>query len=269
MAISITQLLGTDNVALSRLTINANFNALKAGYDAMATLLNPDLSSLNVKSIQVDNTASSLSATIFSVSKGASILGNLTVGTTGQATTVTVNGTGGVNISNASLILTNGNLALSNAASLFSTAGNLSVSGGLRLPGLTTSQSNAVTLAASGTTIDVTTPEHNKYVFLSNGSTAAATPLSCAIGTGAAGQVLEIFHVLGPSGPSSITTTNFSGITGDIIFHANGDKIKCIFEGGSWHLVEAIPAQYVSSIPSIEFTRTSTGSTYVFAPTIL
>jgi len=128
MAISITQLLGTDNVALSRLTINANFNALKAGYDAMATLLNPDLSSLNVKSIQVDNTASSLSATIFSVSKGASILGNLTVGTTGQATTVTVNGTGGVNISNASLILTNGNLALSNAASLFSTAGNLSVS---------------------------------------------------------------------------------------------------------------------------------------------
>ena len=53
MAVSIQTLLGSENVGLSRLTINANFAALKAASDAVTALLDPTTFTLSgVKSIQ-------------------------------------------------------------------------------------------------------------------------------------------------------------------------------------------------------------------------
>ena len=271
MAVSITTIQGTDNVALSRLTINSNFSALKAASDAVTALLDPSTYTLSgVKSIQVENSASPLSATILSVGKGAAIMGNLTLGTVAQPTTVSIIGTGGVSIASSSITIGTGNLSLSSETSLLSLGGNMSIAGQYRSTGLSMSKSNMISLTASSTPVSVAGAYNNKYVFVTNGSTASTAPLgvSCSLVEGTAGQVIEIYHVLGPSGPVKIDTTNFTGLTGPIQLNCEGDVIKCVYEGGYWNLWEAIPAEFATgptySVPSIEYTRTSGTSTYIF-----
>jgi hypothetical protein len=232
MAVSITTIQGSDNVGLSRLTINANFAALKAASDAVTALLDPTTASLSgVKSVQIDNAASALSSSIFSVSKGASILGNMTLGTIGASTSVSIRGTGGVSISEGSLSIGAGNLSMVSTSLL--TGGNVSVVGEKRAPGLATAFTNTIGLTGNASVAVAT----KKYIILSNAS-PSATGLTATLQSGSAdGQVVEIYHVLGASGgPVSINTSNFVGLTGGIQMTVTGDKLECIYDSGNWYL---------------------------------
>jgi hypothetical protein len=247
MAVSITTIQGSDNVGLSRLTINANFAALKAASDAVTALLDPTTASLSgVKSVQIDNAASALSSSIFSVSKGASILGNMTLGTIGASTSVSIRGTGGVSISEGSLSIGLGNLSMVSTSLL--TGGNVSVVGEKRAPGLATAFTNTVGLTGN-VSVAVAT---KKYIVLSNTTPAG---LTATLQSGSAdGQVVEIYHTLGATGGVvSINTNNFVGLTGGIQMTETGDKLECIYDSGNWYLWD-----YTESTPgagSISFTR--------------
>lgn len=261
MAVSITTIQGTDNVALSRLTINANFSALKAASDAVTALLDPSTYILSgVKSVQIDNSAVALSSTILSVSKSASILGNLTLGSLAQATTVTINGTGGVSLLNSSLTLGSGSLTMSSTSSLLTQNGNFLLGGQYRSTGLNTAYSNIVSLTTEGTTaVTVTGTYNNKYLFMTNGSTAsyASTGLTASLSAGTNGQVVEIFHVKG-EGPVNISTTNFWGMESGvpIVMTETGDKVTCVYENGSWFLWNVDPLYTgTTGIGSITYSR--------------
>lgn len=253
MAVSITTIQGSDNVGLSRLTINANFAALKAASDSVTALLDPTTSTISgIKSVQIDNAASALSSAILSVSKGASILGNLTLGTIGASTSVSIRGTGGVSITEGSLSVSLGNITLSSSSSVLSVGGAISMVGEKRIPGIATAFTNTVSLTASSTAVPVT---GLKYVVITNGSTAstAVAGLTASLNAGSAGQEIEVYHTKGASGPVLISTSNFAGLTGGISLSETGDKIRCVYEGSSWYLWD-----YVTSVPgtaSIGFTR--------------
>jgi hypothetical protein len=252
MAVSIQTMLGSENVGLSRLTINTNFAALKAASDAVTALLDPTTLSLSgIKSVQIDNSALSLSSAILSVSKGASILGDLVLGTTTASTSVAIRGNGGVNISEGSLTIGVGNLSLSSTSLL--TSGNVSIVGEKRAPGLVAAFAATIGLTndAATTSIPVSTL---KYIIISNGGTGASAlaGLQASLVSGSSGQELELFHTLGASaGPVKIATSNFAGLTGSIILTATGDKIKCIYEGTSWYLWDFT----MGSTASISITR--------------
>lgn len=236
MSVSITTIQGSDNVGLSRLTINSNFAALKAASDAVTALLDPTTFSLSgVKSVQIDNAAASLSSSILSVSKGASILGDLTLGTVGASTSVSIRGTGGISVSEGSLTISAGSLALSSSSSLLSAGGAFNVSGERRAPGVSTAFVNTTSLTASTTAVSVSSL---KYIIVTNGGTGsnAVVGLTASLNAGSVGQEIEVYHVAGPSGPVRIDTSNFYGLTGSITMNSTGDKIKCIYEGSSWYL---------------------------------
>ena len=261
MAVSITTIQGTDNVAMSRLTINANFSALKAVSDALTALLDPTTYSLSgIKSVSIDNSAVALSSTILSVSKSATILGSLNLGSVAQPTSLTINGTGAVSILSSSVTLGSGNFTMSSANSVLTQNGSLLLGGQFRSTGLNTSYSNIVTLITPVTNVNVTGSYNNKYLFLTNGSTASYAPdgLTATLSEGTEGQVLEIFHVKGPVGPTVITTTNFWGLEADstITMTETGDKITCIYENGAWFLWEVEPVYTgASGTGSIVYTR--------------
>lgn len=254
MAVSIQTLLGSENVGLSRLTLNANFAALKAASDAVTALLDPTTLTLSgIKSVTIDNSALGLSSAILSVSKGALILGDLTLGTIGASTSVAIRGNGGINISEGSLTIGVGNLSLSSSSLL--TSGNVSIVGEKRAPGLAAAFAATIGLTndAAVTALSVSTL---KYIIISNGGTGASAlaGLEASLVSGSSGQELELYHTLGASaGPVKIATSNFAGLTGSIILTATGDKIKCIYEGTSWYLWD-----YTTGTPgatSISITR--------------
>jgi len=234
MPVSITTIQPQDSVASSRLTLNSNFAALKAGIDSVQILLDPSTSILQgVKSAIINDSAVSFSTSIFQVGKGSSLLGNVILGTTGASTSVLVNGNGGVTINSSTLTLTNGNLLLSNSSSLASFGGDLSVSRELRLPGAAAAFSAIIGLTSSTTTnINVA---DIKYLVLRNDS--ITTGLTASLNDGAAGQVVEIYHILGASGfPVNIDALNFQGLTGGISMTQTGDTIRCVFDGTLWYL---------------------------------
>jgi len=252
MAVSIQLLSGSDNVGLSRPIINANFSALKAAADASAALLNPSTSVLSgIKSVQVDNTALSLSSTILSISKSATVLGNMTLGTISASTNLTINGTGGVSISEGSLQLTTGNVTLAGISSLLTINGGINIVGEKRAPGLATAFLNTIGLTST-TTVNIV-PSGLKYVIITNGATSsdAVFGLTASLSAGTVGQEVEIYHVAGPSGPTRIDASNFYGLSGSIVMTKTGDKIKCIYEGSSWYLWDFTPG----ATASITFNR--------------
>jgi len=256
--VSITTIQGSDNVGLSRLTINANFSALQSTLNSVCELLDPKALTLTgINSLQVSNSASSLSSVVLSVGNAASILGNTTLGTVGASTSVSIVGTGGVSISQSSLTLGSGNLTLSNSSSLLSASGAVSFSGEYRAPGVATAFSSIVSLTSS-------TPRSVpvagiQYLIVTNGGTGsdapAGYPMTLQSGS-AAGQVVEIYHLKGPSGPVNITASNFAGLTGSIVLSSTGDKLKCIYDGGSWYLWDFTNGQITGATGSVSVART-------------
>lgn len=237
MSVPITTIQGSDNVGLSRLTINTNFAALKAASDAVTALLDPDTLALSgVKSVTIDDSASPLTSAILSVSKGAAILGKVTMGTIGASTSVLINGNGGVALSEANLTIALGNIDIQAATSLLDAGGHFNLDGELRLPGVAAAYSGQIGLtSAAGYSLPVSS---KKFITITNGATnsAATYGMTASLQAGSAGQSLEIFHVQGASGPVRISTTNFYGLTGSIVMTQTGDLIKCFYEGSSWYL---------------------------------
>ena len=80
-AITITEILGGDNIAGSRLTINDNFKKLANGLNTVETFLNtsPAGGSLNIGNLQVLKYSQADTATLFSCQASGSFAGNLTV----------------------------------------------------------------------------------------------------------------------------------------------------------------------------------------------
>jgi hypothetical protein len=254
MAVTITTLQPQDSLATSRLTLNSNFAALKAGIDSVQLLLNPTTSVLSgVKSATINDSAVPLSSTIFQVGKGSSLLGNVTMGTIGATTSVLINGNGGVTLSNSSLTLTTGNITLSGSSSLFSTAGDVSISREFRLPGSATAFASIIGLTSTSTTNIAVADK--KYVVVRNDSTTAG--LTASLSSGNLGQVVEIFHILGASGfPVNIDALNFSGLTGGITMNNTGDTLKCVYDGTAWYLWSHAPSSFATggTTSSITFT---------------
>lgn len=256
MAVTITTIQPQDSIASSRLTLNSNFTALKAGTDALQILLDPSTSILSgVKSAIINDNAVSSSSIIFQVGKGSALLGNVIMGTTGASTSVLINGNGGITVDQSSVTLTNGNLILSGANSLVSLAGSLSLTKEIRLPGSAAAFSAIIGLTNSiSTSINVT---DRKYIVLKNNSILAG--LTASLNAGSLGQVVEIFHILGPSGfPVNIDALNFSGLTGGISLTRTGDTLKCVYDGAAWYLWNYSSASFATSvgatISSVKFT---------------
>lgn len=122
MSVTITEILETDEIAASRVTINNNFSALKAGVDGITdNYINPTTGAATLKSVTIQKLATDPLTTIgLDVENSANIDGNLGVAGTATITTAVV--TAGVTVSG-------GDFSLTNAANKISTAGNLSVGG--------------------------------------------------------------------------------------------------------------------------------------------
>lgn len=233
MAVTITTIQPQDSIASSRLTLNSNFSALKAGIDAVQLLINPSNSVLSgVKSANINDSAQSLLTTIFTVGKGSALLGNVIMGTVGASTSVLMNGNGGLTINQPNVTISTGNLTLSSTSSV-ATFGHVSVATEMRMPGSATAFASIIGLTSSTTTtINVT---DRKYIVLRNDSSSAG--LTASLSTGNLGQVVEIFHILGASAfPVNIDALNFSGLTGGIQMKKTGDTLKCVYDGAAWYL---------------------------------
>jgi len=252
MAVTITTIQPQDALASSRLTINSNFAALKAGVDSLQVLLDPTTFILSgVRSATINDNAVAFSTSIFQVGKGSSLLGNVIMGTTGASTSILINGNGGVTVDQSSITLTTGNLILSSASSVATFGGDISIGKEFRAPGLATAF-GSVTGLTSATSITVT---DLKYLVISNASTTGGQTAS--LSAGSAGQVLEIFHQIGASAfPVYIDTTNFSGLTGPITLTATADTLKCVYDGAAWYLMNYSPSSFATggTASSITFT---------------
>ena len=252
MAVTITTIQPQDALASSRLTINSNFAALKAGVDSLQVLLDPTTFILSgVRSATINDAAVSFSTSIFQVGKGSSLLGNVIMGTTGASTSVLINGNGGVTVDQSSVTITAGNLTLSSASSVATFGGDVSVVKEFRVPGVAAAfgAPTGLTASAAVTVTDL------KYLVISNASTTGGHTAS--LSAGSAGQVLEIFHQLGASAyPVYISTTNFSGLTGPIELSATADTLKCVFDGAAWYLMNYSPSSFATggTVSSITFT---------------
>lgn len=254
MSVTITTIQPQDSIASSRLTLNSNFSALKAGVDAVHLLLNPTTAILSgVKSVVINDNAVSSSTSILQVGKGSSLLGNVIMGTTGASTSVLVNGNGGFTIVQSSVTMGIGNLTLQSATSLANFGGHVSTAMENRQPGLATAFSGIISLTGA-TGINVA---GLKYVVLKNDSILSG--MTASLSAGSAGQVLEIFHTLGASAyPILIDTTNFYGLTGPIAMTYSNDTLKAVYDGVSWYLLGYNAASFATSVgatlSSITFT---------------
>ena len=247
MSVTISTIQAQDSIASSRLTLNSNFSALKAGIDSVHLLLDPTTAILSgVKSVVINDNAVPSSTSILQVGKGSSLLGNVIMGTTGATTSVLVNGNGGFTIVQSNLILGNGNLNLSSASSVASFGGHLSVQNENRLPGV----ANAFASMWGLTQQTLVTLSNCKYLVVTNGATTAGTGMTAQLPAGSTGQVLEIFHIKGASGyPVWIkpSVNDFYGLTGPIQMSETGDTIKLIYDGTLWYLWSYNPSSFATS----------------------
>jgi hypothetical protein len=262
MSVPITTIQGSDNVGLSRLTINTNFAALKAASDEVTALLDPSTLTLSgIKSVTIDDTSLPLTSAILAVSKGASILGVVTLGTIGASTSVLINGNGGVALSEANLTIALGNFDLQSATSLADLGGHLNLDGELRLPGVSTAFASSIGLtSATPYAIPVSS---KKYLVVTNGATNSAAPfgLTASLQTGSAGQVVELYHVAGASGPVRLSwqTTNATSVSINGITQTQVDG-SAIFQVGPNTTTFTLTASGPTGTTTTQVTVNVTGS---------
>jgi hypothetical protein len=136
MAVTITEILETDEIAASRITLNNNFSALKSAVDTITgTYLDTTSGDLTVNSATVQKLSTDPYTTVgLTVENSGSVVGNLGVGQTLTTNSLVV--TNGVTVSG-------GNISLTNSANKISTTGGLSVGGSVVQTGF----SNAFTPA--------------------------------------------------------------------------------------------------------------------------
>lgn len=149
MAVTITEILETDEIAASRITLNNNFSALKSAVDTITDeYLDTTTGELSVNSVTVQKLSTDPYTTIgLSVENSANVTGNLGVGQTLTTNSLVV--TNGITVSG-------GNINLTNSANKITSSGAIAVAGSFIQNGF----SNAFTPAydeASYATISGTT----------------------------------------------------------------------------------------------------------------
>ena len=233
MSVSITAIQAADSIAGSRLTLNSNFASIATEINNIEYLINPSTAAISgILSLSVSNSGVNYATSVLNVGQAATILGNLFIGATSNPTSVSILGSGNVTLSQASLVMSNGSVIVGSTSSASSFSGNVTISGELCLPGSANAFSNMISLTAASASINVS---GLKYLVVSNSSGSAG--LTASLSSADAGQVLEIFHVKGPSGyPVIINATNFNGLTGGIILTESGDTLKCLYDGTKWYL---------------------------------
>lgn len=124
MSVTITEILETDEIAASRITINSNFSALKTGVDGITdNYINTTTGAGTLNSLTVQKLATDPLTTIgLDVENSANVEGNLGVGETATVNSLIV--TSGATVSG-------GDIALTNSANKISTAGGLSIAGSI------------------------------------------------------------------------------------------------------------------------------------------
>lgn len=106
MAIDITEILETDEIASSRITINDNFTKLKDGVDALNSHVDPDTGDATVASLVIEKAATESLATVgLELQKSATVAGNLTV--TGTTSVSSLTASSGVTASTGDITQTN------------------------------------------------------------------------------------------------------------------------------------------------------------------
>jgi len=122
MSVIITEILETDEIAASRITINSNFSALKAGVDGITnSYINTSTGEATLNSVTVQKLATDPLTTIgLDVESSGSIMGNLGVGETATIKTAVVT---------TGLTVSGGDISLTNSANKISSSGGLSVGG--------------------------------------------------------------------------------------------------------------------------------------------
>lgn len=208
MAVTITEILETDEIAASRITLNNNFSALKAAVDTVTdTYLDTTTGDLSVNSATIQKLATDPFTTVgLTVENSASIVGNLGVGQTTTTNSLVV--TNGITVSG-------GNISLTNSANKISSTGGFSVAGSFVQPGFsngfTPAYDEASYATVSGTTGNLVTA--GSSVFLLQW-TSAYDPTNTADGftikdvrlpnTGDIGQRITIVTTL----DSDVTNTD-------------------------------------------------------------
>lgn len=154
MAVTITEILETDEIAASRITLNNNFSALKSAVDTITDeYLDTNTGDLSINSVTVQKLATDPYTTIgLTVENSASVTGNLGVGQTATVNSLVV--TNGITVSG-------GNVSLTNSANKISSTGGLSVAGSFVQTGFSNSfipaYDEASYATASGTTGNLVT----------------------------------------------------------------------------------------------------------------
>jgi hypothetical protein len=122
MSVTITEILETDEIASSRITINNNFSALKTAVDTVTdNYLDTTTGDLTVNGVTVQKLSTDPYTTIgLDVENSGNIDGNLGVGQTLTTNSLVV--TNGITVSG-------GNINLTNSANKISSAGGISVAG--------------------------------------------------------------------------------------------------------------------------------------------
>lgn len=159
MAIDITEILETDEIASSRVTINDNFTKLKDAVDAVNALVDPDTGASTLSSVVIEKAANESIATVgLELQKSGTVTGNFTINGT---TTV------GALTSSAGMTVTSGDVTQSNSTNKVS-AYNLASTGSVIQTGFSGAFTPAYDRASyttySGTTGNLVTAR--KSVFL-------------------------------------------------------------------------------------------------------
>jgi hypothetical protein len=254
--VPITVIQGSDNVGLSRLTINSNFASLQNVVNGIAALLDPNALTLSgVSSISVGASASNLATPVLSVANAATILGNTIFGTVGASTSTTINGSGGVSISQSSVTLGVGSLSLSSSSAVLSSAGPVSFSNEYRQPGIAAAIASPTSLVSGANSLN---PVGKYYIAVRN-TISSVTTANITLQAGSAnGQKIEIYNLTGASGSNvTISTANFVGLTGGIRMTASGDKVVCTYDSGAWYLTDYASGDVIGQSNTISATRTN------------
>jgi len=122
MSVTITEILETDEIAASRITLNNNFSALKTAVDTITdNYLDTTTGDFTANSVTVQKLSTDPFTTIgLSVENSADVDGNLGVGQTLTTNSLVV--TNGITVSG-------GNINLTNSANKITSTGGISVSG--------------------------------------------------------------------------------------------------------------------------------------------
>jgi hypothetical protein len=193
--VTITEILGGDNIAASRVVLNNNFTLLQNAVNTLETRLNTSYTpggSLNVGSIQALKYTRAITTNIFLVQASAQIDGNLSIGTATNPNAI-LNVTGSITVSQALTVA--GDLTFSNdgGTKVFTNNAQTVINDSFsnaQWAGPTAKQ--AEQLISTGGTHTIAITDNTNVIRLDITAVVAATILSLPSATAFQGQVVTL-----------------------------------------------------------------------------